>query len=107
MQKTHHNTGSLTRTFARDIKSKLKIMSLKVDSCLPQMSGALLVDRLRVNNRIPGYMSTNASLAVNVNMSTNSGSTRGLYVVNPGLFFTDVLCVTLKKEELESETAIP
>ena len=31
------DAGSLIRSFARDIKIKLKNMSLKVDGCLPQI----------------------------------------------------------------------
>ena len=56
-------------------------MSLKVDSCLPQMSEACWSRDCGSTNRIPGYMRTNSSLVVNVNvsMSSNSGQTRGLY----------------------------
>ena len=49
------DTGSLIRRFGRDIKSKLKIMSLKVDSCLPQMSEPCWSTDCGSTNRIPGY----------------------------------------------------
>ena len=73
------DAGSLIRTFARNIKSKYKIMSFKVDSCLPQMSEPCRSTDCGSTNRTSEYMSTNSSLVVNVSMSTNSGSTRGLY----------------------------
>ena len=50
------DAGSLIRTFARDIKSKLKIMSLKVDSCLPQISEPRWSTDCGSTNRIPVYM---------------------------------------------------
>ena len=55
--------------------------SLQVDSCLPQMSEPCWSTDCGSTNRIPGYTSTNSSLVVNVNMSTNLGSTRGLYII--------------------------
>ena len=76
---TLFDAGSLIRSFARDVKSNKKIMSLKVDSCLSQVSKPCWSTDCGSTNRIPGCMSTISSLVVNVNMSTKSGSTRGLY----------------------------
>ena len=44
-------------------------MSLKFDSCLLQMSEPCWSTDCGSTNHIPGYMSTNSSLVVNVNMN--------------------------------------
>ena len=109
------DAGSLIRIFARDITSKLKIM-LKVDSSLPQMSEPCWSTDCGSTNRIPGYMSTNSSLGVNVNVSTNSGLTRWLYFAKYTCFrqkclnvhadfkiqwnFAHMLCVSTPRRDL-------
>ena len=59
---------------------------LKVDSCLPRTSEHCWSTDCGSTHSIPGYVSTNSSLVVNVSMSTNSGSTRGLYYAKYSCF---------------------
>ena len=80
--------GSSIRTFAWDVKSKLKMM-LKVDNCMPQMSEPCWSTDCG-SYRIPGYVSTSSSLVVDVNMSTNSGSIGGSTTQNTCAIGTDV-----------------